>query len=238
MKNPSITCGHCMFFKNRRLHSQPCVEGGILEFAKPCASFEPDVVSTRVPLGKSNPVISLIQSINALSDFSAVIMAELLISRTRLRKYTELSLFQPVYFRWYGNGKYLSHWAKAYVLDAGPEDVQLINRGGTFTITVPNPSDSVLTISEFKPLFEKLVAQGRSHDPRQASHQNRIGEVSTLDAAVKRGGAKHEARRSSVGRAVSVAKADEYAETKRRRKRQDVLETEDEGNGVSSVRIR
>ena len=208
----SITCVSCIYFKSRKLYSKPCIDLGYLDIHPSCSSYEPDVTALRSHIGSDNQVKNLISAIRDIPENEASIVAYLLICKTRITRYTKYRFLEPVYLKYYGDGGYLSHYCKAYILDATSSEVRCISVSNTIVASIPTSSkSSILTIHAFQKVRNKIAKLGNIVDPEQqrSTRMSALGRMANLDDVHKDGGSKWKMSANSKKIAAFIRRKDE-----------------------------
>lgn len=172
-----ISCASCTYFKQQKIFGKPCSELGFTETSKPCVSYVPDIKTLRTPISEQNPVIDLLRLISKLEAIPAEALAFILVSQARLKKYSNYVFMQPVVFQFCGSGQYVNNYCRAYVIDCTKTDIRLINRTGTFTISLPVTSTTIYSVKDFVALKNTMIERNKLIDPRN----NNIASVAKID---------------------------------------------------------
>jgi hypothetical protein len=185
-----LQCGSCTYLNREKVFEQKCMELGKIPTSKSCTSHTPDVFT----------LVSDEHSVNVLKNLAAVtknlsvnelqILAALFL-RERLTRKAGYHFYMKVYYRFSGQGGYLSNYVTARILDANKERVRLIGMdlSKPVSVTVYAGSDSIIPAEKFKDIKNNLIKANKLIDPGSSikcSSSSR-GIISTLDLAVDEG---------------------------------------------------
>lgn len=183
-----LFCGTCVFFKRKRLYNKTCSDLGYIKIQSACVSFEPDISILQGCQTKTGEVCNIFESIKGVSASEARIIAHLLLNKARVGENSRFKFLQPVYLRYQGSGDYLSHYCRAYVLDATETEVKLLSVSNAVYASVPKKSSSsVYTITEFKEVRQRLRKKEHiiDHNQQKITRISALGRMATLDDVYK-----------------------------------------------------
>lgn len=164
-------CGECRYFANtpHKAYKKVCMKLGVIEKAKPCKRFSPDVSLLNFNDEKQQFMLSDIMantSTARLALLAAVINRE---ARTRRHGF---HFGEVIYIRAFGDD-YVSNYRKGRVINADSEYVYI---SGNRNFVAQVYHDSVIKHAQWKLKKVKLTKAGKVRDPRYKSYTQLVPE--------------------------------------------------------------
>jgi hypothetical protein len=163
------SCGSCLYFRHQIPDNEPTTheKAGYRPYDKPCTMYEP-----ATPLLRGNDkalsALSAIKDICDAADNPETLeaVAQMLV-RSATLKAAGFRFLQKMFFRWRGqdhtDNDYLDNWVTGYLLNIAGNKTFWLTTADNGTV-IAAPKNRCLTVSQFRPIYRRLVEEGRLND--------------------------------------------------------------------------